>query len=292
LRSNAVVRFDAADRPSGLCGTSQVVDPGPALECTLRPTVSAIRRVIREEAVRTAFQPIVRLTDRRVLGVEALSRFTLAGDERSPENWFLDAAQVGLLVDLEVHALRLALQAAGALPAGLDVAVNLSPETLMWPGLRAALAQTPVAPERIIVEVTEHSSVQDYDELQRALRPLRKAGMRIAVDDAGAGYASFRHILALSPEVIKLDRTLVAGIDADPARRALAAAVVAFATETGSRVTAEGIERAAELHTVTRLGVECGQGYLFGSPTTAWQDWSTWESEVGPHTGAPFLGQA
>jgi EAL domain-containing protein (putative c-di-GMP-specific phosphodiesterase class I) len=116
------------------------------------------------------------------------------------------------------------------------------------------------------VELTEHSAVGDYDALERALHPLREAGLRIAVDDAGAGYATFRHILRLEPDFIKLDLSLISGIDADPAQRALAGAVVALAREMRG-VVAEGIERSAELAVLLCLGVDAGQGYLFGRPS-------------------------
>jgi EAL domain-containing protein (putative c-di-GMP-specific phosphodiesterase class I) len=123
------------------------------------------------------------------------------------------------------------------------------------------------------VELTEHSAVEDYDALEGALRPLREVGLRIAVDDAGAGYATFRHILRLQPDFIKLDRSLISGIDGDPARRALAGAVVAFAREMRGVVVAEGIERSGELAVLLGLGVDAGQGYLLGRPSTDQRDW-------------------
>ena len=290
LRSNAVARLDADGRPDGLCGSSQALDSASLDALTARATSDAVLRVLQSDAVRTAFQPIMSLRDQRMVGVEALSRFSVPTDRRSPEDWFTDAAGVGLGTDLELHTLMLALDAARALPAQLYVSVNLSPETLMCPGLSTALARSPIPPSRIVVEITEHSSVEHYDDLTRALRPLREAGMRIAVDDAGAGYATFRHILALAPDVIKLDRTLIAGIDRDPARRALAAAVVSFADETRSSVTAEGVETAAELRTVVRLGVDAGQGYLLGRPTAleeAWLSWHAPDLPTGPAAMAP-----
>jgi PAS domain S-box-containing protein len=278
LRSNAVARLDADGRPDGLCGSSHALDSAPLDALTATATSEAVLRVLQTGAVHTAFQPIMSLRDERMVGVEALSRFSVPGDRRSPEDWFTDAARVGLGPDLELHTLMVALDAAGALPGHLYVSVNLSPETLMGPGVSGALARSPIPYARIVLEITEHSSVEDYDALARALRPLREAGTRIAVDDAGAGYATFRHILALSPDVIKLDRTLIAGIDHDPARRALAAAMVSFAGETRTSVTAEGLETAAELRTVLRLGVDSGQGYLLGRPTTVPEAWLSWHA--------------
>jgi PAS domain S-box-containing protein len=291
LRSNAVARLDAEGRPDGLCGSSQALDSAPLDALTAKGTSGAVLRVLQSDAVRTAFQPIMSLRDERMIGVEALSRFSVPGDRRSPEDWFTDASGVGLGTDLELHTLMLALDAARALPNHLYLSVNLSPETLMCPGVSGALARSPIPPGRIVVEITEHSSVEDYDELARALRPLREAGVRIAVDDAGAGYATFRHILALAPDVIKLDRTLIAGIDRDPGRRALAAAVVSFADETRTSVTAEGLETAAELRTVLRLGVDSGQGYLLGRPTALEEVWLSWHAPDLP-TGPAALASA
>jgi EAL domain-containing protein (putative c-di-GMP-specific phosphodiesterase class I) len=163
------------------------------------------------------------------------------------------------------------------------VAVNLSPETLLWPGLPDALWEAPIPLSRIVVEVTEHVPVEDYEALDGALRPLRDGGLRIAVDDAGAGYATFRHILRLTPDLIKLDRSLISGIDGDPARRALAGAVVAFAREVRGVVVAEGIERSADLAVVRRLGVDAAQGYLFSRPSTDERDWHGWDCSRWPH---------
>ena len=117
-----------------------------------------------------------------------------------------------------------------------------------------------------MIEITEHAPVADYDALAQAIRPLRAHGVRLAVDDAGAGFASLRHILRLSPDVIKLDRALTAEIDSDAPREALAAALILFASRIGSTVVAEGIEREEELRTLRNLGVLYGQGYYLARP--------------------------
>jgi EAL domain-containing protein (putative c-di-GMP-specific phosphodiesterase class I) len=118
--------------------------------------------------------------------------------------------------------------------------------------------------EGLIVEITEHAIVDNYDELQAALRPLRDRGLRLAIDDAGAGYSSLRHILNMQPDFIKLDMTLTHNIDLDPARKALARALVGFAQDTGSRIIAEGVERQSELEALRSIGVRKVQGYLLG----------------------------
>jgi EAL domain-containing protein (putative c-di-GMP-specific phosphodiesterase class I) len=226
-------------------------------------------------AITPAFQPIVSLATGQILGVEALSRFVPTG-RGTTQDWFSDAARAGRTLEMEVQAAVVALDAAAALPVPGYVAVNFSPATLLWSGVARLLSSSPIHPSRIVVELTEHSTVPDYEQLTRALRPLRNAGIRLAVDDAGAGYATFRHIVCLSPEMIKIDRTLISGIDANPALRAFTAAVVAFAREMRVTVIAEGIERPAELAVLRQLAVDAGQGYLLGRPTSRSGDWLAW----------------
>jgi EAL domain-containing protein (putative c-di-GMP-specific phosphodiesterase class I) len=121
-------------------------------------------------------------------------------------------------------------------------------------------------PERLVIEITEHAIVHDYRAIGNALAPIRKAGAQLAVDDAGAGYASFRHILHLHPEIIKLDMSLTRDVDTDTRRQALAAALTEFARRVGSRIVAEGVETAGELDMLRSIGPMFGQGYLFAKP--------------------------
>ena len=144
------------------------------------------------------------------------------------------------------------------------MSLNVSPETVVAGGLADTLAAH--APERLILEVTEHAHIDDYAPLNRALMRLRAIGVRLAVDDAGAGYAGLRHIVQLRPDVIKLDMSLVRHIDTDGARRSLTVAMRHYAEETGAKLIAEGIETEGELATLASLGVEFGQGYLLGRP--------------------------
>ena len=235
--------------------------PGPDLAAA-----AEVRAVLDGHGLQTVVQPIVCLTTGRVLGVEALSRFSAPGS-RTPEDWFADAAAVGLGIELELHAASRALQTAAALPETPYVSINLSPEALLAPATAALLTSGEhLRPSRILVELTERTAVDDYDRLRQALAPLRAAGIRLAVDDAGAGYANFRHILNLDPQVIKIDRSLIRGIEGDPARRALLAAVVTFAHGLGTTVVAEGLECREELTACAALGVDAGQGYLLGRP--------------------------
>ena len=280
LRSSALAHRDDDGELFGLSGASHVLSGEAPDPVALRAAWVAVHGLLRGDGLTIAFQPIFALAAERVLGVEALSRFAVPGDTRTPQDWFADAAAVGLGADLELRALDLALKAASSLPEQLYVSVNLSPQTLLRQEATEILTRSAMPPARIVVEVTEQTPVEDYERLIRALGPLRDAGVRIAVDDAGAGYACFRHILCLEPDVIKLDRTLIAGIDTDPARRALAGAVATFAHDVGATLVAEGIERPGEIEAVLALGIDAGQGYLLGRPSTAATDWLGWLGDV------------
>ncbi|MEZ0494483.1 EAL domain-containing protein [Kineococcus sp. TBRC 1896] len=214
----------------------------------------------------TVLQPIVDLRTGTTVGAEALSRFTgPGGSPRCPEQVFTDARTCGIGVRLEQAAIASALPLRGVMPAGTYLSVNASAEALLDPATHDLLLVG--APDRLVVEITEHDPVADYDALTEATARLRRHGVRIAVDDAGAGFASLQHVLHLSPDIVKLDIAFVRGIDTDPARRAVARALVGFASELGSTIVAEGVERPDELSVLGELGVGCGQGYLLGRPS-------------------------
>jgi PAS domain S-box-containing protein len=218
-----------------------------------------IQRVIDERAFATVFQPMVRLIDREPFGFEALTRFS---DGVPPERRFDDAHTVGLGFELEIATLSRALEAAQSLPPNASLSVNLSPRLVMQePRLAAVLSgiQRP-----LILEVTEREPIDDYVAFRRAVSLLGRVAW--AVDDAGAGYASLRHIIELRPDYVKLDHGLVSGIPSDPIRQALVAGMLHFATSIGVRIIAEGVETEAERLTLHALGVELAQGYLFGRP--------------------------
>lgn len=210
-----------------------------------------------------AFQPITDLSRNTIAGFEALARFS-AEPHRTPDAWFADAAEVGLGVELEMTALAAALEGLERIPNDAFLSVNASAETACSGALAVELARVDLS--RVVLEITEHAVVASYESVVAALRPLRAAGMRLAVDDAGAGVASLLHILELGPELIKMDISLTRGVDTSPARAALAFALVSFGRATGAAILAEGIETAAELDAVSRLGVRYGQGYLLGRP--------------------------
>ncbi len=222
-----------------------------------------VEAALSGEVLQTLYQPIFKLADQSVIGFETLTHFK-SEPERAPDLWFAEAATVGRGSELEAMVMRAALRDLARLPSLAYVAVNVSPSTIFDGTLGTVLSGWPL--ERVVLEVTEHAVIDHYQEIARIVRPLRARGMRIAVDDAGAGYASFKHILSLAPDIIKLDVSIIRNIDSDRARFSLAAALLRFAEETGSRMIAEGVETAEELTTLSALGVEYAQGYLLGRP--------------------------
>lgn len=240
--------------------------------------VNRIEAAIGRGEPRVHYQPIYALGDDwGICGVECLARFT-GSDARTPDAWFTEAAQVGLGTRLELLAIRRAVEELLPLRGSFNVALNVSPATVLDGELEDAVAKLP--PGRVVLEITEHAPVQDYPALARALGGMRARGVRLAIDDAGAGYASLAHVLKLRPEFIKLDVTLTRGIHDDPMRRALAAALVAFARQSGSTIVAEGIETAAELAALHKLGVVRGQGH-FMSAAVPLEDFAAQLDEPG-----------
>jgi PAS domain S-box-containing protein len=237
-------------------------------------TRSQIGRIIANGEFHPVFQPIVRLGDGTIVGFEALTRFA---DGVPPERRFALAEAVGMGADLEVATARAALLAAAELPVRAWVSVNVSPSRL---GDQRLIRLASLAKRRpVVLEITERLAIEDYAAARDAL-DLISGSVDVAVDDAGAGFASLRHIIELRPRYVKLDLQLVRGVEGDPARQALIAGMVYFARDTGCLLIAEGVEKAAERDTLRRLGVPFGQGFLFGRPAPA----SAWTAtlETGP----------
>jgi PAS domain S-box-containing protein len=231
---------------------------------------TAMLAVIDAAAFTPYFQPIVDLWDGSVVGHEALTRFT---DGRPPNIVFGVAARAGLGIELETACLQASLAASTHLPPAGYLSLNASPE-LVVSGRLAEILHGVVRP--VVLEITEHVEIDDYASLRRELNALGSS-VRLAVDDAGAGYASFRHILELAPDFVKIDLDLVRGVDAEPARQALIAGMTYFAVKRKLRLIAEGIETRKELDALQALAVPYGQGYLLGRPQDglATQSWPT-----------------
>jgi EAL domain-containing protein (putative c-di-GMP-specific phosphodiesterase class I) len=235
----------------------------PTNQPTARETVEAV--LADPSLIRPVFQPIVDLRRSAVQGYEMLAR--LANDPAgTPLQWLAAAERHGLGNALEASLVAAGIHAREHLPRGTYLSINISPGALVSADVRAVLDAAPGGLDQIVVEVTEQKPVENYDELATVLDRARQAGARVAVDDAGAGYASLQHVLKLRPEYVKLDRGLIADADADPAKLALIEAVGLFAGRLDAALVAEGIERRAEQETLAGLAVPLGQGYLFGRP--------------------------
>ena len=206
-------------------------------------------------------QPIVDLATGGRVGAEALSRFP-AEWGRTPDVVFAEAHSVGMGHALELQALERAAEHLDRVDG--YVAMNVSPATVLTPACGDLLGRLPL--ERVVLELTEHDEVEDYDVLLATLAPFRAAGLRLAIDDVGAGFSSLRHIVVTSPDVIKLDRSIAAGVAGDHVLATLVGSLVTFAHGSGARVVAEGVETADDAAALRTLGVDYGQGWHFGRP--------------------------
>lgn len=207
-------------------------------------------------------QPIERLEDGELLGMEALARFPTLGEE--PAGMFAQAWAVGVGLELELLAVEAALGELERLPAEAYLSVNVAPTTLASDRFAELVAAS--RPERLVVEVTEHAAVEDYEALAAAVGRLSELGVRLAIDDVGTGFSGLSHIVRLSPDIIKVDGSLVRGVGESNAKQAMLAALVTFAARMGTEVIAEGVESEHELTALRVLGVGCGQGFHLARP--------------------------
>jgi EAL domain-containing protein (putative c-di-GMP-specific phosphodiesterase class I) len=222
----------------------------------------AVAAVVEGHGFHLVYQPIVHLDTGGVAGVEALCRF----DDGAPtEHRFRACEELGVAAPLDLAIIEAALADFPDLPNGY-LALNLSPSTVCDRSLQALLESTDVPGESLVIEITEHARIPDYHQAALVIEALRARGIRLAVDDAGAGWASFRHILSLRPDIIKMDRSLTRGVDVDPARRALAMAMAIFAGEVGATVVAEGVETEGEVRALRLAGIHRGQGFVLARP--------------------------
>lgn len=240
---------------------AMIIEPGVVERERNELVATRLQPVLERGGPSIVLQPIVDLASGGRVGAEALSRFPVEWS-LTPDVVFAQAHDVGLGDLLELRALE---RAAAHLDA-VDgyVALNVSPRTLLTPQCQAFLAGLPG--DRVLLELSEHERVEDYDVLRAALAPLRAGGMRLAIDDVGAGFSSLRHIVLCAPDVIKIDRSIVDGLSSDPVLTTLVRALVAFAHDNGTRVVAEGVETEADVARLRELEVDLAQGWFFGRP--------------------------
>lgn len=230
-----------------------------------------LEEILAAGSVRTLVHPIFRLSDLSIVGYEALSRGPENSEFERPDKLFKVAYDSDLVVSLERLCRRRAFETAADLPDGRMLFINIEPEAVGDPELRDIMFTTllhdaNIKPQDVVFEITERTAITDFASFRATLEYLRTLGFRVAVDDGGAGYGSLQCLAEVRPEWLKIDISLVRGIDTDSVRRSLVASLAMFAERLGVKLVAEGIERAEELQVVRELGVEFGQGFLFCKP--------------------------
>ena len=230
-----------------------------------------LQEVLLSDQLSTVFQPVLDLRHRTILGYEALSRGPAGSVYQMPLRLFEMAEQADLVFELDRKCRRRALVSAHRLPAAAKLFVNVYPSAMYDPEFQGAslvqLVQSQgLTPERVVLEITERSAIENYELFAEALSDLTRLGFSIAVDDVGAGYSGLEKIAHLNPRYLKFDRELIRDIDSSYIRREMTRALKAFSDSIGSQIIAEGIERQGELDALLELGIELGQGYLLGRP--------------------------
>ena len=228
-----------------------------------RQTKKRIKSVLEPGKIEIHYQPIYSLVTNQISGFESLSRFATT-PYRTPDVWFSEASQVGLGEALEMMAIKNAINGLKVFQNDIYISINTSPDYILNGAISKVLKD--IDPKRIVLEVTEHSPIGSYQDFRKALEPLRKQGIRLAIDDAGAGYSSFQHILELEADIIKLDISLTQNIHSNRRKFLLAKALCGFAKAIDCTIIAEGIETKEELSALRKLGVDKVQGYLLGRP--------------------------
>ena len=216
-------------------------------------------------SIRIVFQPLIDLSTGKPMAMEALSRFTTE-PPRKPDEMFDHAWTVGLGIELELAAVDRAVAFIRRLPSDCLLTVNVSPDTVISEEFAELMSSLPV--ERLVLELTEHSRIDEYQAVNEALKEFRQAGGRLAIDDTGAGYASFRHVLELEPDIIKLDIELTRSVETDPALRSLTQSLLRLGVELDAIVVAEGVETFEQLAALRDLGVRYAQGFYLSEPRT------------------------
>lgn len=228
-----------------------------------RDAKTAIKDVIEKNKITIYFQPIFNLKTNKLSGFEALSRFFIE-PYKTPDIWFKEASELSLGESLEMLAIQNTLNCIHKFDGTAYISINTSPEHILTGALAKTLQHTDCS--KIILEVTEHSPILDYEAMRNALKPLREKGIKLAIDDVGAGFSSFQHILELEADIIKLDISLTQNINKDRRKFLLAKALCGFAKAINCSIVAEGIETQEEITALRKLGVDNAQGYFIGRP--------------------------
>ncbi|WP_417519786.1 EAL domain-containing protein [Minwuia sp.] len=239
------------------------IDTERAAESELDRRNAIILEIIDQRKFSFFHQEIWDMDTSKPVGAECLARIAQQ-PAKSPDFWFNEAASLGLGPRFEMATIETALATLPALPRSVFLSVNASPHAILDDRFEALFSEVPLS--RIVVEITEHQTVENYRAIARKLDPLRRRGLRLAVDDAGAGYASLFHILELHPDIIKLDAAIIHGSETDLSRKALISAMVTYAYDVGVEIVAEGVETELQKEVLQGLGVRLMQGFALSVP--------------------------
>jgi EAL domain-containing protein (putative c-di-GMP-specific phosphodiesterase class I) len=271
----AILNYDKAVRLERQVYTTledALEDSASAIDKDAKRRMEELRRIIKEEEIYTLFHPIVKLPEYEIIGYEALSRGPGEGEFERPDKLFKIAYESDLLIELERLCRKKALMAASNMKPEHMLFLNVEPDSVNDPELRqiaasSLLLDSSITPDRIVLEITERSAILNFSAFRSALEYFRVLDFKIAIDDAGAGYASLQSMIELKPDFIKLDMSLIRGIDSDNVKQQLVKALEGFAQETGVSLIAEGIETKAELKTLLQMNINLCQGFIFAYPS-------------------------
>lgn len=248
-----------------------VFDPGIDVVDVSANAAQAVAEVIARGQLRPVYQPIVELASGRLIGMEGLIRPVPPAPFADPGALFRAAAASGHTVSLDLACFEAVARGARLMDPELFLSINLSPTTVEAPEFSAAVLQSILArvhldPSRVVLELTEREEVSDVARARERLEACRRAGMRLAADDVGAGNAGLRLLSELRFDILKVDLGLVQRSASSAASSAVIESVVSIAARTGALVVGEGIEDDAQVAQLAALGVGAGQGYLLGRP--------------------------
>lgn len=248
----------------------------------LEETIDTLRTIIKEEKILTLYQPIIDMKTAKIIGFEANSRGILDGFYQQPQLLFDLADSSNTIWQLERVCRHIAIENAQNLPDGVLLFMNLDPAAASDPDLKRSdlFAKSFLEPSRIVLEITERSNIDNFLRFQKLIDEFKKIGFKIAIDDAGSGYASLQSITELSPSYIKFDMALVRDINTVFIKQSMVEVLVKFATKMNIPVIAEGVETVEEYETLVKLNVPLGQGYLFSKPFRSFSE--------GEHAVAQF----
>jgi EAL domain-containing protein (putative c-di-GMP-specific phosphodiesterase class I) len=242
------------------------------IESTRRRSRQELLETVLDHRIYSVYEPIVEVESKTVFGYEALARGPEGSNFHSPMALFTAAEEFELVFELDCVCRESGLRGAVDFPAGTKLFLNIRPTTIHDPAFREenlikTLELSDLAPSDVVFEISEQESISSFGAFREVRDYYRSLGFQFALDDTGAGYAGLEEMLEIEPDYIKIDRSMVSGVDKDPARQDVLSALLQLAEKMGAQVIGEGLDTLEELEMLGRLGIRFGQGWLFGRPT-------------------------